>query len=411
MRPSETVSIRAAGAALAVLVTAAVIASAGATATPAKAPGASPGSPGELDAVRRECIAAAHDAQQHEQAVAKLEHTIELLGRDAEGRQRDLDDSRPEQASLLGTLLYFARHPPERAAFPPTAAIERIRGELLLQGTLAALRTELGGLSGEIERVAVLRAQIAAKKGELASAHQEREADRGRLAGLVARRLALTRRLLPEEAGLDARIAKLGHEASDIGDLIKRADAAAERRDKEVVARARAALPADKANAVTADGTDPTRPHQLRAFDPPQSALLIPVSSTIVRRFGAADATQDAGAPESQGLSFAARPGAVAVAPFDGRVIYAGPFGNLGLILIIRHGGLYHSLLTGLERIDIKADQWVLAGEPVGVLPDAPEGALYFELRRNGRPIDPQPWLAPGDAGRDEPDGDQKVRE
>jgi murein DD-endopeptidase MepM/ murein hydrolase activator NlpD len=89
---------------------------------------------------------------------------------------------------------------------------------------------------------------------------------------------------------------------------------------------------------------------------------------------------------------------------------------------------LYHSLLAGLGRVDIKADQWVLAGEPVGAMPDAVDkaagGALYVELRRDGRPVDPQPWLAPRDHGRDpggderrgEPGGDQrgadkKVRE
>ncbi len=308
-------------------------------------------------------------------------------------------------------LLYLARHPPERPAFAPTTAIERIRGELLLQGTLSALHAEAHALAAEIEQTAALRGQIAAKKDELANARQALADDRGHLAELTARRLALTRRILPEEAGGDARIAKLGHEARDIDDLIKRADADAERRDKEVLARGRAALPAEKAGALTAEAADPTRPHQLHSFDPPGSELVMPVSGAIVRRFGAADAAKDAGTAASQGLSLAAFPGAEVVAPFDGKVVYAGPFGNLGLILIIRHGSLYHSLLAGLERVDIKADQWVLAGEPVGALPDASGGALYFELRRNGHPVDPQPWLAPGDAGRDEPDGDQRVRE
>ena len=42
-----------------------------------------------------------------------------------------------------------------------------------------------------------------------------------------------------------------------------------------------------------------------------------------------------------------------------------------GSILIIRHGGGYHSLLAGLGRVDATIGQWVLAGEPVGTLPDA----------------------------------------
>ncbi len=404
MRLSDA-ALDAARAALAVLA-AAVLASAGpATAAPAKT---TPGG-GELAAVRQECIAAARDAQQHERAIAVLEHTIGLLSRDAEGRQRGLDESRAEQARLLGTLAYLARDPPERPAYAPAAAIERIRGEMLLQDTLPGLRAEARALAGEIGRIAVLRAQIASKNGELASARQTREGDRGQLAELTAHRLDLTRRILAEDSGAAVWVAKLGREAGDIGDLIKRADAATEIRDKEVLTRARAALPKNKTSTLTAEAADPTRPHQLHAFDPPHSVLVLPISGTIARRFG--DAAREAGATANQGLGLAAFPGAVAVAPFDGRVIYAGPFRNLGLVLIIRHGGLYYSLLAGPGRIDVNADQWVLAGEPVGAMPEGSGGALYFELRRDGRPVDPQPWLAPGAAGRNEPDGDQKVRE
>ncbi len=410
MRLSEAASLGAAGAALAVL----ILAITPVIAAPASA---SPSALGKLDLLRQECIAAARDAQQREQAIAALEQTIGLLGRDAEGRQRGLDESRAEQAHLLGTLLDLARHPPDRPASAPAGAIDRMRGELLLEGTLPGLRAEARALSGEIERIAALRRKIVTQQGELASARQALGTARERLAELTAHRIELTGRLLPEDSGGAARIAKLGHEASDIGDLIKRADAATERRDKELLTRARAAPPATspaapKANpsALTAQAADPTRPNQLHAFDPPGSVLEMPVAGTIARRFGTADAT---GA--IQGLSLAAPGGAEAVAPFDGRVIYAGPFRNLGLVLIIRHGGLYHTLLAGLGRVDIKADQWVLAGEPVGAMPDAVDkasgGALYFELRRDGRPVDPQPWLAAREAGRNEPDGDQKVRE
>src|SRR5256886_9846466 len=45
--------------------------------------------------------------------------------------------------------------------------------------------------------------------------------------------------LSPPEPGLDTRTAKLGHEAKDIADLIKRAETASERRDKELPAHAR----------------------------------------------------------------------------------------------------------------------------------------------------------------------------
>ncbi len=396
------------GAAPALLVAVVLISAGPVAAAPAKPP---PSAVGELDTVRQQLIAVARDTQSHEETVAALEHTTLLLGQDAEGRQRDLDESRAEQARLLGTLAYLARDLPERPGFAPPAALERIRGEMLLQGTLPGLRAEAHALTGEIDQIAALRTQIAAKKDALARAREVRGEDPRQLADLAAHRLDLTRRILPEDSAGPKEIAKIGHEASNIGDLIRRADAAAERRDKEVLARARAALPADKAGALTAEAADPTRPHQLHPFDPPHALLVTPVSGTIARRFGDADAPTAAGATPNHGLRLAALPGAIAVAPFDGRVIYAGPFRNLGLCLIIRHGGLYYSLLAGLERIDITADQWVLAGEPVGAMPEASGGVLYFELRRDDRPVDPQPWLAPGAAGRDAADGDQRMHE
>ena len=59
----------------------------------------------------------------------------------------------------------------------------------------------------------------------------------------------------------------------------------------------------------------------------------------------------------------------------------------------------YHAVLTGFERLDVKVGQAVAAGEPVGVMPSWEPGgsgnrpALYVELRRDGRPVNPAPWL------------------
>ena len=382
---------------------------------------AAPPDADRLAVLRGQCVAAAPEVQQQEAAVVALQSDIALLRRDAGGRQRGLDESRPEQARFLATILRLARDPPERiaAASPAIGAaapIDRIRGQLLLDGTLPALRSEGHALAAEFAQIATLRTEIAAKEAKLAPARAALGPDRDRLAPLVAQRLELTRRMLPAEPSSAAQAAKLGHDASDVADLIRRADAAADHRAADLLAHARAALPRalkDMADALTADAADPTRPSVVPAFDPPHSALTMPVAGAIAQRFGTADGAS-AAAKKSQGLRFAALPGGEVVAPFDGQVVFAGSYGDLGLILIIRHGGLYHTLLAGLGRADVTAGQWVIAGEPVGAMPDGADAAgapLYFELRRNGRPVDPEPDLAKGDAAQSGQQGNRKVRE
>ena len=79
--------------------------------------------------------------------------------------------------------------------------------------------------------------------------------------------------------------------------------------------------------------------------------------------------------------------------------MFAGPFKGYGQLLIIAHGGGYHSLLAGFGRIDRAVGQFVLAGEPVGLMATetSEKPILYLELRRKGDPVNPLPWLAAGD--------------
>ena len=124
-------------------------------------------------------------------------------------------------------------------------------------------------------------------------------------------------------------------------------------------------------------------------------SLVRPVAGPLVARFGEVDATGS----RAKGILIQTRPGATVLAPYDGQVIYRGPFRSYGEILIIQHGGGYHSVLAGLGRSDAAVGQWVLAGEPVGAMGSPQDGKarLYVELRRDGHPIDPAPWLGKSD--------------
>jgi septal ring factor EnvC (AmiA/AmiB activator) len=96
------------------------------------------------------------------------------------------------------------------------------------------------------------------------------------------------------------------------------------------------------------------------------------------------------------GISIVAAPGQAVAAPEGGRVAFAGSFKSYGLLLIIEHQREYHTLLWGFSRLDVVIGDPVWSGQIVGVMAADPErpAELHVELRRNGRPVNPLPWVA-----------------
>src|SRR6185503_8641511 len=91
---------------------------------------------------------------------------------------------------------------------------------------------------------------------------------------------------------------------------------------------------------------------------------------------------------------FVTSSGAAVGAPADSHVLLAGPYHKTGQVLILETAGRYDLVLAGLDRIDVRPGDQLLAGEPVGRMPRGRNGArLYFELRQNGKSVNPEPWL------------------
>ena len=127
---------------------------------------------------------------------------------------------------------------------------------------------------------------------------------------------------------------------------------------------------------------------QPRPFATLRGQLQLPAHGTLVGQFGKSSSF----GPRSQGITLRTRRGAQVIAPHEGRVVFAGPFRNYGKILIIAHGEGYHSLLAGLTALQAVIGQHLLTGEPLGTMGRDKKRLLYIELRRNGQPINPNPW-------------------
>ena len=140
------------------------------------------------------------------------------------------------------------------------------------------------------------------------------------------------------------------------------------------------------------------RPEPLTDFDlevappgvPRPDAPILPNPAELANPFGGG------GDDPKPGISIVAAPGQAVAAPEDGRVVFAGPFKSYGLLLIIEHQREYHTLLWGFSRLEVASGDPVRSGQILGAMAaDAERPAeLHVELRRNGRPVNPLPWLA-----------------
>ncbi len=380
----------------------------------------------ELATLRADSVQAAEAAQSHERTLSDLETQLASLAADETAKKSIIDRDRGHEADLLAALARLARNPPEALAFGPAAPADAIRTGMLLGATVPRLEAEAQSLRVELGDLRRLRAEIARKRQATEAEQKALAAENARLDTLIQRKSALRDQTLQSAAETGQRMQQLSAQASDLHELIDRLEAErkareeaarleaekraeAEQREAERRAEAErkarlAAIPSIEPSAgsthpleVTAPTPlrlDPSKPKTIRSFTKARGQVVFPASGVLLSRYGEPNEF----GISSKGLTVVTRPGAIVVAPFDGQIEFAGPFKGYGQILIIQHGDGYHSLLAGLDRIDGTVGDWLVSGEPVGTMaPDEPKPRLYLELRHNGQPINPLPWLATRD--------------
>jgi septal ring factor EnvC (AmiA/AmiB activator) len=96
------------------------------------------------------------------------------------------------------------------------------------------------------------------------------------------------------------------------------------------------------------------------------------------------------------GVLLTAAAGAAVRAIYHGRVAFADWLPGLGLLIIIDHGEGYMSLYGHNEALLKESGEWVAPGDPIAQVGDSggqAEPALYFEIRHDGKPVDPRQWM------------------
>ena len=123
------------------------------------------------------------------------------------------------------------------------------------------------------------------------------------------------------------------------------------------------------------------------------SQLNWPVKGKILKRFGQARAD---GRLKWQGVLLDAPAGSNVRAVYHGRVVFSDWLDGMGLLMIIEHGGGYMSLYGHNQDLLKEVGQWVGPDETIAHVGDSGGRAtagLYFEIRKNGEPVNPGKWI------------------
>ncbi len=359
----------------------------------------------DLARLRRDMVAAASIIQtQESRATSLVKSLVDLRARE-EAKMIRLAAQRGQLTGVLVALQRVARYPPEALMLQPMPPADTVRSAILLRAAVPEIKRHAIRLRSDLESLAQARREVTEKKVQLASVTAGLEKERQRLAALFGQKTALKHRTLAERRAEARRLKSLAGEAATLRDLLARLNKARPRSKPAPPKRTGPGLIDPKRAATPSPGPTPAAPPGggetvtgLPAgltgapISSQRGKLPPPVVGRIVGRYGQTLAT----GLTRKGMSMETAPGAQVVAPYEGRIVYSGKFRGYGELLIIEHGEGYHTLLSGLARIDSTMGQWVVAGEPVGVMgrPERKKPVLYVELRRNGQPINPLPWLA-----------------
>jgi len=345
----------------------------------------------------RELVALAHEARSLERHSTDLRAQLAAIDKLRRAKERDQQRERARLAKLLSALQRIARNPPEALLAYSTSPQDALRSALLLKSVLHHMDAQAGTLKSELQTLRRLRNDATRRNAALAAATTRLSTKSIKVNRLIARKKALARATKAEQRHAKVAGDKLAAKARSLRGLLRRIEIDRKIRHTNPPRRA---VPTSRLPIATAKNLNkrPAKPHsklalgQIPSVSGARGGFITPVVGRLVARYSEKRTVGS----RAKGISFAPSAGAQVIAPHGGHVVFAGLFRGYGRLLIINHGEGYHTLLAGLGRIDVAVNQWLLTGEPIGTMTKSGKGKLrlYMELRRNGHPVDPLPWLA-----------------
>ena len=362
----------------------------------------------DLAKISKDMVVKARQIQNIEDQTSNMEKEVLRLQKELEILQQSLSAEDKNLIVTLYALQNLALKPTEALFVQPLEPVEIIRSAMLLRETVPFLAEQANDIKKKLNEIEQKKQSIEQQMLKIAGNKANLEKEHAQMRKLMSQKAYKNKQLKSQTQETQKKIKQLASQAKDIKELLDKLERdrqerlRLERARQEQQEKERRQLEAYRKENEELQKTADTKSDDLIKFKPSaitetavgfskaKGRISKPARGSIVVSYG----EETSKGVTSKGISIATRPQAQVISPYDGTVIFAGPFRGYGNLIIIEHGEGYMSLLAGMDSMDCEVGQMLLAGEPVGQMPNNSSDHLYVELRKDNKPIDPRAWIA-----------------
>ena len=327
----------------------------------------------EVKSVQGKLIMVAKQIQSQEDKLSSLEQRKSDLEQQQSDLEQKLNLSDQQLYRVMKGLQTLALRPTELLIFQTKTPVNMFRSRNLMKYSLPVIGQMRDQTREDLAKLSSVRQEIFQKMMDIQRTYSNLKEQTDQMNRLLLQKKLMHAQYAAYYNESKKKAEALAAKAQDLKDLLQKLER--EKREAEQKRRLKAA------DTSVLSGV----------FAQTYGHLSLPVSGKLIQKFG----DQSASGFHAKGLILKTRPLAQITAPYDGTVLFAGPFQNYGQLLIIDHGSEYLTVLAGLGHMDVAVGQEVLAGEPVGSM-SKNYTDLYLEMRYRGQAIDPEPWFKKG---------------
>lgn len=316
----------------------------------------------EVTSLERKLVALSANLRLHEETLSDTDQKLQDLRQKKTMYIKRLYKDQQAMGGIVSATRRYTQTP-TASMLVQSKPIDAARASMIMKSAIPQLHAQSVYAQSRLSEIAGIENAIAEQLDTQTAQNKQLNQQQEALSALLKERKNLYKSTENERRAQEKEVAALAKESRNLEELMEKLKVKSKsRKDKPVQTAWTSFLP---------------------------TGTLLPVHGKILTGFG----DKDALGADSKGITFLTRSEATVITPLAGKVKFAGAFQGYKQILIVEHQGGYHSLVAGLARIDTVAGASLAAGEPVGVAQNSGSPQIYYELRQNGKPVNPKKLL------------------